>query len=260
MRKFIDIISKKSLKEADDTKIKDKSKFDFLNDLETGSKSVAKSSSKSSSPAKVNMDKKAARSKTRSAAMNANMSHPGAADAMHSMMNHGIEDEISDEQARRNAGYEDDIGEEPIIPNNENLPAIVNKDIALSGGTVNPEWHQVKNLPGYMLNAIRAGGRQVFNQFTNTPIEDIQMICTIPGMNSEHEVKAVMNWVRTNGVPADSAEMTFGGDVKADVRLWNTEQFSFLLVKDFMGYYVYSWVSKYGIHVGQDKKKMLPRD
>ncbi len=270
MRNFINIVANTRLFEADErepdaepvrsrTKTKTKS-MDFMSDLDAGGRDVAKA--KTQTRPMTSLGKKASGSKTRRAASTAGagmMNHPGMADAMAGIMGHGQADEISDADAARNAGMDTHLGDaRPVPPTNDNLPALVNKDIALTGGRIEPEWHQVKHLPGYMLNAIRAGGRQVFRQFTDTPIEDIQMICTIPGMNSEREVKAVMAWVRTNAQPQDQAEMTFGGGIKADVRLWQTADFSFLLVKDPMGFYVYSWVG--GIQkVGQDAPGRLLR-
>jgi hypothetical protein len=185
--------------------------------------------------------------------------HPGASDAMRTLMGHGVDDEISDADAARHAGMTpgpDAMGERPV-PNNDNLPAIVNRDIALAGGRITPTWHQVKALPGYMLNQIRAGGRAVFRQFIDTPLEDIQMICT--GMNDETEVKAVMHWVRRNGIADDAADMNFGGQT-AEVRLWKTEDFSFLLVKDFMGIYVYAWTGGRGVHLDATNRPRLTHD
>ena len=182
--------------------------------------------------------------------------HPSLHTAMNNIMSNQDQDEISDEQARQNANYSDDTSDVKPKPTNENLPAIINKQMTIYGDTkIQPTWHQVKNLPGYMLNAIRAGGRKVFKQFTNTPIEDIQMVCTL--LNSETEVKAVMNYAMKNGVLDDTAKMEFGGGIEADVKLYKTKDFSFLCVSDFAGKYVYSWVGGREFHVGQNKPKQI---
>lgn len=269
MRNFIDIVANTLLFEAGEpesprrgTRTATKPKpMDFMSDLDAGGRDLANVGSRSRPPSPQSLGKKAGGSKTRRAAATAGagmMHHPGMADAMAGMMSHGEADEISDADAARNAGMDTTLGDaRPVPPTNDNLPALVNKDIALTGGRVEPEWHQVKHLPGYMLNAIRAGGRQVFRQFTDTPIEDIQMICTIPGMNPERDVKAVMAWVRTHAQPQDQAEMTFGGGIKADVRLWQSAEFSFLLVKDPMGHYVYAWVNSEGKTLSGSQSKRL---
>ncbi|CAM6053361.1 unnamed protein product, partial [Sphagnum tenellum] len=87
-------------------------------DLEAGSKSVAKASTKSKaggekstrSKASASPYKQAGGAKTRraSAGAGAGMAHhPGAGEAMRSMMSHAMDDEISDDQARHNAGHDE---------------------------------------------------------------------------------------------------------------------------------------------------------
>jgi len=289
VRKFIDIVSKELLTEAkgDRSKPADladpttRSKFSLMPDLEMGGKSVATAGRAKSSVSLPG--KKAGKSKTRSRAsamgMGGAASHPGMGDFYSQLNARDAQDDISDDEARRFADMPDDeygdetnleigsdtprqlaIGSDRPEPTNDNLPAIVNKDIALSGDTkLQPEWHQVKHLPGYMQNAIRKLGREVFSQFTDTPIEDIQLIANLPGMNPERDVKGVMNWIRQNGVPEDEVEMTFPGNITAHVRLWKTEEFSFLLVKDFMGIYIYAWAGGRGVHIGNKKPKLIGR-
>ncbi len=282
MRNFLDIVNGKLLTEAknDSTKTRDTSRFDFLNSLETGDKQVAPTS-RTRTPAAQIPGTTASGTKTRRKATQAvanTPQHPGAGEAMRNMFSaNQEEDEVSDDELRALADFErewdDDttatapgrvephlaITDDRPRPTNENLPAIVNKDIALSGDTrVHPEWHQVKHLPGYMLNAIRAGGRKVFREFTDTPLEEIQMICTI--LNPEIEVRAVMNWVRHNGVPEKEVEMEFGGGVTAKVRLWKTEDFSFLLVQDYMGVYIYAWAGGRGTKLSHQAPKRMGRE
>lgn len=261
MRNFIDIVSghlfearKKSPEDkGSKTDTKTKPTYDLFPDLEAGSKGVAKADGPAGAPALPG--KKTTRKVPRTAGVD--MNDPGMAAAMHGILNHGMEDEISDEEARANSNWGDDVGEHPIIPTNENLPAIISREISLDGGRIIPEWTQVKDLPGYMLNAIRAVGRALFREYTNTRIEDIQMLATVPGMNSETEVKAMMAWVMKNGVPGQKAKITLYGK-EIEVSPWKTDDFSFLLGHDDMGYYVYAWVQKNGIRVGgNDDHKRL---
>lgn len=234
------------------TDTKTKSQFDFMPDLEAGSKGVAKAGAPAGTPTLPG--KKATRKVPRTAGVD--MSDPDMAAAMHGILNHGMEDEISDDEARANSNFGDDVGEHPIIPTNENLPAIISREISLDGGRIIPEWTQVKDLPGYMLNAIRAVGRALFREYTNTRIEDIQMLATLPGMNSETEVKAMMAWVTKNGVPGQKAKITLHGQ-EIEISPWKTDDFSFLLGHDAMGYYVYAWVQKNGIRLGANDHKRL---
>ncbi len=171
---------------------------------------------------------------------------------------HDLEDVVSDEEARRHAG----IG--PDIPTTENLPAIINKEITKFNNRINPDWHQIKHLPGYLSRPIRALGRQVFSQFTDVPIEDIQMIGTIANINPERDVAGVMDWIRRNGIEDDKARIDFSEFIPgydADVSLWRTKYYTFLLVKDIGGYYVYGWKGGRDVHVkGSNELKRLKSD
>jgi hypothetical protein len=119
----------------------------------------------------------------------------------------GLEDEISDEEAAQEAGYNIDQDNDGYVEPRqdlenlpatiENMPAKVNNEIATSVG-VQPEWHQVRHLPGYLKAAIRALGRQVFGSFTDTRIEDIQVVANLGESgepNSARELNAVAGWL-----------------------------------------------------------------
>ena len=72
-------------------------------------------------------------------------------------------------------GETDQVPEpEPVTP--ENLPAIISKQIATTGGTVTPEWHAVANLPGNADRVINMLGKQLFGAFTRTPTDNTGMI------------------------------------------------------------------------------------
>lgn len=170
----------------------------------------------------------------------------------------GLRDIISDEEARNIAGVAETDGiEEPNTP--ENLPAVIQKAIAVSGERlIEPEWRMVRHLPGYIQQPIRALGRQVFTQFTDTPVEDIQIVSTLS--NEKVEVQALMGWISRNGIRDDQAEMDFEGTIpnyQADVQVWNVQGYSFLLVKDFVGYYVYGWPGGRGVHLEHEPRPLL---
>ncbi|KKM08139.1 hypothetical protein LCGC14_1726850 [marine sediment metagenome] len=182
----------------------------------------------------------------------------------------GLEDEISDEEAAEIAGrvrqdYED-VRPEPVTPGTdvatiETMPAVVNKEIA-KHAPVEPEWHQVKHLPGYLAAAIRAMGRQVFSVFTNTRIEDIQVIANLSGQgpNSEREMDAVAGWLKDNGVRDTDGEMNFQQsipDYGAEFQVYNADKFTFMLVDDEYGNYVYSWPTEDNKNFSNDKHKAL---
>ena len=168
----------------------------------------------------------------------------------------GLEDEISDEEAAQEAGYNIDQDNDGYIEPRqdlenlpatiENMPAKVNNEVATAAG-VDPEWHQVRNLPGYLKAAIRALGRQVFGQFTNTRIEDIQVLANLGESgepNSAREMNAVAGWLKDQGERDTDGEMNFQRsipDYGADFKIYSAEGYTFMIVKDEYGEYIYSW-------------------
>jgi len=187
--------------------------------------------------------------------MRANLSGE-AAHKYASIMSAGLRDVLTDEEAAINAGFTEGVE----VPVPENLPAVISRQIATTGGEIVPEWHMVKRLPGYLRNQVRAFGRLVLSQFTDTPIEDIQTVTTLT--NDEIEVRALMAWIKANGIRDDRAEMDFGQTIpgyRADVQIWNVKDYSFLLVKDFAGYYVYGWPGGRGVHLENDAPRPLLR-
>lgn len=201
--------------------------------------------------------KQAGASKTRVSVKPIN--DPRAGQFMRDLSNIDATDDISDAEAARNAGHTPTTqGAEPVPPTPENLPAVISTAIANTGETIIPEWHMVKHLPGYMQNAIRAVGRSVFGQFTDTPLEKIQVLSTLS--NSETEVRGMMAWIKHNGIRDDRAELDFAGSIPgygADVQLWNVVGYTFMLVKDFAGYYIYGWPGGRGVHVDNTKMKQI---
>jgi len=168
-------------------------------------------------------------------------------------------DEISDTEARRRAGIDAVPGatrgvDEVPPPTPQTLPAVVSRALLAEGETrIVPEWHMVRHLPGYLKNAIRQLGRQVFAPFTDTPIEEIQVLSTL--VNTDREVKAVMTWILRNGIRDDEAELDFGRimpDYSAKTQIWNVEGCTFMVVKDFAGHYVYAWPGGRGTRLDHD--------
>lgn len=164
------------------------------------------------------------------------------------------QDEIDDIEAFRLAGLDDDdvemIGHRnatPLLGNPdevtpETLPAIMAHALAVDNQVRDPEWHMVKNLPGYLQNGIRSMGHQVFAPFTTTPIEKLQVLSTLS--NPEDDVKFMMQWIVDNGVKNDEAELVFHDMMPgyaAQTQIYDCCGSQFMLVKDFAGYYIYGW-------------------
>ena len=132
-------------------------------------------------------------------------------------------------------------------PKPANLPAIMGNALKVAG-MQNPDWHMVKNLPGYMSAGIRAIGRQVFAPFTSTKIEDIQVIASLGGRgpNTTAEINAVANFLVKFGTKSTDASMEFSERIpgyKAEMKVYTFANYTFLLVQDHAGNYIYAWPS-----------------
>lgn len=164
------------------------------------------------------------------------------------------EDTISDEQARINAGLSNDDDDTEVSTElRSDMPANVSTAMQVSSGIV-PEWHMVKNLPGYLASAIRSIGRQVFAPFTSTPIEEIQVLANLgDGPNTQQEIDAVLGYLKTQGQHDSDAELEFQQkipDYGAKVKIYTALGYTFMVVKDFAGNYIYSWPTKDGDGLG----------
>jgi len=144
-------------------------------------------------------------------------------------------------------GDVDHAEEVPEPPPPSAVPALINKAIAASDpNAINPEWHQIKNLPGYMQRPIRAMGRATMGAFTDTPIEEISLVANLGGQgpNSDREVSGVAQWLKTNAQKVDSADMDFGDTIpgyNAQTLVYKVPGMKFLVVRDFAGGYIYAW-------------------
>ena len=122
----------------------------------------------------------------------------------------GRTDIVGDEVAHRNAGRIEGPNNPDNLPaviddrpTNDQLPAIIHKEVAETGGRVNPEWTSFLNLPGYVQGPIRAVGRELFGQFTDTPVEEFHVLTTLGDINSQREVVGMMDWIKRHGVRDD---------------------------------------------------------
>ena len=109
-----------------------------------------------------------------------------------------------------------------------------------------PEFHMVRNLPGYLAAPIRQAGKAIFKAFTTVPIDEINVIANVAGQgpNEERELNAVASYLKANGIRNGEAELEFEEfipDYKADVKFYNAHDITFMVVKDFAGGYIYSW-------------------
>lgn len=173
---------------------------------------------------------------------------PQMSAALQNLLNSGLTDDITDEEAKRNAGISRLRKPSTSLAVIQKLPATVSKDMQAAGLNC-PKWIEVKHLPGYLSSAIRAMGRQVFKPFTNTPIEDIQVVANFNGSSGPHtlkEVQAVASWLQLYGERVTDAELKFTEVMpgyEANLRIYAADGYEFMVVKDFAGYYIYAYVS-----------------
>ena len=169
------------------------------------------------------------------------------------------EDEISDAQARTNAGLDDRRENQLIVPTN--AMSTVSNAVVKAEGIV-PEWHEVKHLPGYLQQGIRSVGRAVFRAFTTTPIEEIQVLANIgDGPNDQEELDAVLQYLKDAGHRDSEAELEFHERIPnygAKVKIYKALNYTFMVVKDFAGNYIYAWPSADGDGLA-DKTPQQPR-
>lgn len=136
----------------------------------------------------------------------------------------------------------DEVGE--VTP--QTVPAVLHNAMTTTGG-IAPEWHRVGDLPGRLLGPIRQLSSQLFAQYTDTPVDEIQMIANLGGgPNSAKEVDAAAKWVVDNGELSSSDTVDFEQVMPgytADTRLYDVGDVQVLLVKDAYGKYLYAWPS-----------------
>lgn len=200
---------------------------------------------------------------------------------------HGVRDEIDDDEAMRVAGHvdeptmlaarqveqipdfndrDDDFGlpDIPVQPTTlpaviQTLPAFVNHEIT---------WLKMAQLPGYIVNHIRALGRTTFRAFpcfmehqrketargVADPMSTITLLAHFPdygGPSSRREVDQMANWIAADGtlIQADVLKfpVAFPG-YRPEVVLLVTDEDSFLMVRDKIengspadGVYIYHW-------------------
>lgn len=154
---------------------------------------------------------------------------------------------VPDELVDREPELDKTDGEEPKPPTPSDVPAVISRAIATTDpNAVDPKFHQVKNLPGYMSRAIRAMGRETFKNYTDTPIEEISVIANLGGQgpNSERELNGVSAWLKHNAKEIDKGTLDFGQMMpgyQAQTIRFSTQGVQFLVVRDFAGGYIYAW-------------------
>lgn len=148
--------------------------------------------------------------------------------------------------------------EEPTEPTT--MPAQINKGVK-AAEDLTPEWYTINQLPGYMQQGIRQVGKTVFGSFTKTPMDKILILANLGGSgpHEQLELNNVAGWAMENSVRRDDLSMKFGEIIpgyEPDAKLYVTAEDTFLLVRDMMGDYIYSWPTSDNVNqykLGTDK-------
>jgi hypothetical protein len=215
----------------------------------------------------------------------------GKGDNIHASANYlgqlscaNLQSEITDEEALRRAGagranqHQKRIAGAPLkrlaghvegghAEGDATLPAVIRREVGRTGnrGVPVPEWHLVRNLPGYLRSFIRGMGERIFRPFTDVPLDEIQVISTL--LNSEKDVRSMMGFIAVHGRRSDTCELAFDrimpglmktadeltgkalGGYRARVQIWNLAGWQFMFVQDHAGLYIYSYA-------GRDQRKV----
>jgi len=127
----------------------------------------------------------------------------------------------------------------PIPP--DNLPAVINRGLE-GKGLIRPKWHRITDMPGYMLEPVRAIVRQVFKNFSDVTAEDVVLISDVT--NEARELNAVVGWLKDNAVRNYEAEVLFQDVIPGyefKVMVFNAFGASFAVMKDVAGTAIYAW-------------------
>jgi len=155
-----------------------------------------------------------------------------------------------------------DMGAEPTEPPPpDTLPAVIQTHMA-AAGYLDPQFHLVANLPGNMSSAIRRLGKALFAQFTSTPTDKISMVASLGGMgpNTPREVNAVAAYCKSHGVDLGPGEVDFDQIMpgyKAEIHNFEAHGVHYMMVKDFMGHYIYSWPANTSTLKSKPEQKKL---
>jgi len=173
-------------------------------------------------------------SRSMAAADSSNMPHISA-DSLNALTNANDEPDVDYADAQP----------EPTEPNT--LPAVIKDKKALyAKGMQKPNWLTISQLPGYMQRGIRMMGKVVFKTLTSTPLEEIHLMVNLQngGPNEAIEMNAVGNHAKKGAGDIRDLQMAFGEMVpgyEPKVKMYIHDDQTYLLVRDDMGDYIYSW-------------------
>lgn len=159
----------------------------------------------------------------------------------------------------------DEVGmpepEEPVEPTT--LPATISKALS-ADKTIDVNWHELRNLPGYAIEQIRGAFRPLFRSIIDAELEDIQVSTTLDPSMSKDQMKALIGHISNFGTKLDTFNLEAFG---IDPEIYNVEKayvyylngYNFLMMQENMmgqkNWYVYSGPAKSSPYVDNSNKK-----
>ena len=106
------------------------------------------------------------------------------------------------------------------------------------------KYQQVKDLPPYVKNPVKALSRHLFGVLTNTDIDKVQVLANVKnkGPNSETELGAAYKWLRMSGRQDHALIKDLQHHIHG-LKLYNTEGITHLVVHNNAGVFIFSWPS-----------------
>jgi hypothetical protein len=145
-------------------------------------------------------------------------------------------DRLSDAATARHAAV--DVARQPVDPPTpgragtgapeprvrDHLPMVITRALARQPepgqpGPFNPRWSQVRHLPGYLVEPIRAVGRQLLGSMGGDALETMQVLATVLGQgpNPASDVQRMARWLQRHATELDKAQATLGGTPAAEI-------------------------------------------
>lgn len=132
--------------------------------------------------------------------------------------------------------------EEAVPEQTANLPATINQVMAADGENhFAPQWFKVIDLPPPFDHAVRVMGPRMFGMFTNTPVNEIEMMADF--INDPGDVKHMMEWIAHEGQRLDLVSFLPDTPFQSDVMTYRVRGYDFLLSRDALGHYIFAWPS-----------------
>jgi hypothetical protein len=131
---------------------------------------------------------------------------------------------------------------EPVPPTNTTEVAIYEAMDDIVPYENDIQWYPAEALPGVRKDIIRMMGKKIFSHYTKAPMDQIFAIATL--VNPEERVAVMYAGLKKKGQFVSDVQYDFEAVMPgyvAEAKVYRYKGLEFLLVKDFMGYYVYAW-------------------